>query len=604
MAVIEDGPATYLDFYLGPLRGFLDDPAVTDVYINRAGEVWTESLGGRIERHAMEALTAPALWRLARQIANHSHQAISRRHPLLAATLPDGSRVQVVAPPATREGMAFAFRKHAAQAPDLSSYEWRHPGAETGAAPKPAPAELTGWGGYAGFLRQAVHRRLNLVISGGTSSGKTTLMNTLLQEVDHGERIILIEDTPELRLAHDNAVGLVAVRGGEGETRVNSVDMLQAALRMRPDRILLGELRGPEAFTFLRAINTGHPGSMTTLHADSPQQALTQLAMMALQAGSGISFAELREVIAEMVDAVVQLERVGEQRRIGRPRAARIAGCRLRLTRVLQYAIIRFMFDATPDAATEASPTADPTIEVCERHLKLLAEVGEIAMAVTRALGRSAVVAGKEVEEVLATDAWHPETARARALAGSKDAADAFAKATRALRLTFALEKTTAELLRDLRAGILPERKTAPALSPAGRLSEALGAPPATPRDLLKEKVRDVVTDAVWGACDISPTQELADDLNERLIEADRFGRLLCKPLREVVEHICAEVRLTHEWMGLFGDEPAPSPPPPLPEWFIQGEPGSRDLVCVRREIPPPPDLRAPIPPPELPRRE
>src|SRR5215469_6383865 len=117
------------------------------------------------------------------------------------------------------------------------------------------------------------------------------------------------------------------------------------------------------------------------------------------------------------------------------------------------------MFDATCDPAAETSPPADPTIEVCERHLRLLAEVGEIAMEVTRALGRSAVIAGKEVEEVLATDAWHPETARARALAGSKDAADAFAKVTRALRLTFALEKTTAELLRDLRAGVLPERK-------------------------------------------------------------------------------------------------------------------------------------------------
>lgn len=178
------------------------------------------------------------------------------------------------------------------------------------------PVAAEDWGGYADFLGEAVRRRLNVVISGGTSSGKTTLMNSLLQEVGGGERIILIEDTPELKLTHDNSVGLVAVRGGEGESDVTSVDLLQAALRMRPDRILLGELRGAEAFTFLRAINTGHPGSMTTLHADSPAQALTQLAMMALQAGAGISFGELREVIAEMVDVVVQLERVGERRGI------------------------------------------------------------------------------------------------------------------------------------------------------------------------------------------------------------------------------------------------------------------------------------------------
>jgi len=316
MALIAEEAATYLDFYLEPLRRFLGDPDITDVYINRPQEVWTESLGGRIERYVVESLTEAALWRLARQIANNSHQGVSRRHPLLAATLPDGSRVQIVAPPAAREGMALAFRKHAAHAPDLSSYERHHPSPDTRSTRKPDLAAPASWGGYEGFLRDAVRRRLNLVISGGTSSGKTTLMNSLLQEVDRGERIILIEDTPELKLAHDNAVGLVAVRGGEGESEVTSIDMLQAALRMRPDRILLGELRGPEAFTFLRAINTGHPGSMTTLHADGPEQALTQLAMMALQAGSGISFAELREVIGEMVDAVVQLERVGEQRRI------------------------------------------------------------------------------------------------------------------------------------------------------------------------------------------------------------------------------------------------------------------------------------------------
>jgi type IV secretion system protein VirB11 len=316
MALILEEAATYLDFYLEPLRPFLGDPEVTDVYINRPQEVWTESLGGRIERYIVEALTESALWRLARQIANHSHQGISRRRPLLSATLPDGSRVQVVTPPAAREGMAFAFRKHAARTPDLSSYERQHPDAGARATPRSEMAPLAGWGSHGSFLREAVRGRLNLVISGGTSSGKTTLMNSLLQEVDRGERIILIEDTPELKLAHDNAVGLVAVRGGEGESEVNSVDMLQAALRMRPDRILLGELRGPEAFTFLRAINTGHPGSMTTLHADGPKQALTQLAMMALQAGSGISFGELRQVISEMVDAVVQLERIGEQRRI------------------------------------------------------------------------------------------------------------------------------------------------------------------------------------------------------------------------------------------------------------------------------------------------
>jgi type IV secretion system protein VirB11 len=315
MALSAEEPDTYLEFYLEPLQGFLRDPDVTDIYINRPGEVWIESLGGRIEQHAVAALTDAALWRLARQLANHSHQGISRRHPLLAATLPDGSRVQVVGPPATREGMAFAFRKHAAHTPALSSYA-RHLKLETEGTQVDDRPTSENCDNHEQFLRAVVRRRLNVVISGGTSSGKTTLMNSLLQEIDPGERIILVEDTPELKLKHKNSVGLIAVRGEEGESDLNSIDMLQAALRMRPNRILLGELRGPEAFTFLRAINTGHPGSLTTLHADSPREALTQLAMMALQAGSGISFAELREIIGEMVDVVIQLERVGEHRGI------------------------------------------------------------------------------------------------------------------------------------------------------------------------------------------------------------------------------------------------------------------------------------------------
>ena len=255
------------------------------------------------------------------------------------------------------------------------------------------------------------------------------------------------------------------------------------------------------------------------------------------------------------------------------------------------------MFDAAADPAAEAAPPVDPTIAVCERHLRLLAEVGEIAMEVTRALGASATAAAREVEVILSGEKWDPETARARALAGSKDAADAFQKVTRALRLTLALEKATAETLRDLRAGVLPERKTA---TPAAR-SQAPGGgaiPAASPRDALRETLRDLVTDAI-AAADITPARELSHDLNERLTEADRFGPLLKRPLREVVEHICAEIRLAHDELALFGDELEPPPRPPPPEWMITGPPHAPELMCVRREIPPP------TPPPVSgPRRE
>jgi type IV secretion system protein VirB11 len=308
---------SYLDHYLGPIAESLARPDVTDIYINRPGELWLETLGGHIECVLEPVLTEAWLWRLARQIASHAHQGISRRHPLLAASLPDGSRVQVVAPPATRGPMAFAFRRHLASSVPLQAYDRSDQDAArpTGDG-REGLQDLLDRGDYAAFLLLAVRQRLNVVISGGTSAGKTTLLNSLLNEIPKQERLILIEDTPELRLRHVNSVGLVAVRGADGEAALTSEDLLQAALRMRPDRIILGELRGGEAFTFLRAINTGHPGSITTLHADTPDKALTQLAMMALQAGLGIAFADVRELVRNMVDVVVQVERRGGRRLI------------------------------------------------------------------------------------------------------------------------------------------------------------------------------------------------------------------------------------------------------------------------------------------------
>jgi type IV secretion system protein VirB11 len=305
---------SYLDFYLEPLRPHLARPEVSDIYVNRPGELWIETLGGVIERTEDAALTDEHLSRLARQIASYSHQGISRKHPLLAATLPDGSRIQIAAPPATRKHVALAIRRHAAAAVPLDSYRADPELAQTRTFAKQEVRAFFDVGNYPALLARAVQARLNVLISGGTSSGKTTLLNSLLHEIPSEERLIFIEDTPELRLTHLNSVGLLAVRGTQGEAQVTPEDLLQTALRMRPDRIVLGELRGPEAFTFLRAINTGHPGSLTTLHADNPERAFVQLAMMALQAGVGLSYGDVSELVRRMVDVVVQLERVGERR--------------------------------------------------------------------------------------------------------------------------------------------------------------------------------------------------------------------------------------------------------------------------------------------------
>jgi type IV secretion system protein VirB11 len=313
----------YLSAYLAPLAPWLSRPDVTDVLINRPGEVWVETTGGAMCREPADELNEMALQRLARQIAAASHQGVNREQPLLSATLPDGARVQVVAPPATRGGLAMAVRKHLIS--DLSVGDLARDGLfdaahRTDAAKtREADAELEAIlesGDLHAFLKMAVKRRKTIVISGGTGSGKTTLLNALVKEIDREERLVVIEDAPEVRLDHANSVGLVAVRGELGEAKVDADALLAASLRLRPDRILLGELRGKEAFAFLRAVNSGHPGSLTTIHADSPAGALDQIALLALTSGVDLGWEKVQTYVSRVIDVVVQLDRVDGARRV------------------------------------------------------------------------------------------------------------------------------------------------------------------------------------------------------------------------------------------------------------------------------------------------
>lgn len=305
----------YLGSYLAPLSFALNRADVTDIYINRPGELWIETLGGAIERHDVPALDGPLLARLARQVAALNHQGISREHPLLSASLPDGSRIQIVAPPATRGELALAIRKHVSADLTLDDYvsadafrEIRTAGTAQSAV-MDRVRKLVDAGDIGNALREAVRGRLNILISGGTSSGKTTFLNALIREIPADERLILIEDTPEIRLKHENAVGLIAARSALGEAHVTANDLVSASLRMRPDRIILGELRGPEAFAFLRAVNTGHPGSMTTIHADSVERAFEQLALLVLEGGSTLQREDILAYVRTTVDLVLQLSR-------------------------------------------------------------------------------------------------------------------------------------------------------------------------------------------------------------------------------------------------------------------------------------------------------
>jgi len=302
----------YLDAFLAPLAAFLDRSDVTDLYINRPGEVWLETSSG-IERHDQPGLDDAALWRLARQIAAASDQGINREHPLLAATLPDGSRVQICAPPATRGNLIVAIRRH--NMPDLRLADYLAAGAFarvgeaalTREATDAHLAALLDQGMTYEFLATAVKTNKTIVIAGGTGTGKTTFLNALLKEAPANERFVLIEDTPEIQLHHQNAVGLVAVRGKLGEASVTPADLLEAALRLRPDRIIMGEVRGAEAISWLRAVGTGHPGSITTVHANSPDGAIEQLAMMSMLAGTELGRSELVDYVRAIVDVFIQL---------------------------------------------------------------------------------------------------------------------------------------------------------------------------------------------------------------------------------------------------------------------------------------------------------
>lgn len=311
----------YLESCLAPLSEFLAGEDVTDIYINRPGEIWVERLGGTIERHARAELGVPLLMRLARQVAAVTAQGINREHPILSAVLPGGERIQIVIPPATRGEIAMAVRKHSAVGMALEAYHSTGAFAQTsitrdGGEPPAPPLHPVAEQDPLVLLREAVRGRRNILVSGGTSSGKTTFLNALLAEVPAHERLILIEDSPELRSSHANQVGLIATRGRLGEAAVTAEDLLIASLRMRPDRIILGEIRGHEAGTFLRAVNTGHPGSLSTIHADSPQRAIDQLALLVLQTGIRMGWEDVLTYVRRSLDFIVQLERGPQGRRV------------------------------------------------------------------------------------------------------------------------------------------------------------------------------------------------------------------------------------------------------------------------------------------------
>lgn len=315
----------YLRQAAGPIRQWLEDPAVVEIMCNRPGEVWVERIDHhRMVRHDVPALDERAIRGLAQMVAGTTQQSVNEETPLLSAAMPNGERFQAVLSPVAASGGAFAIRKQVIRDMSLDDYVAlggldhvrisgpRHVDRDDISdldrdlierLQDPSPHARRDW------FRFAVENRITMLISGGTSSGKTTFFNGLLKDVPEWERLVSIEDTRELKPPQPNYLALVASKGGQGRAKSTIQDCLEAALRLRPDRIFMGEIRGAEAYSFLQAINTGHPGSMSTLHADNPHGAYERTAMATMQAGLGLSKAELVEFVRFVVPVIIQISR-------------------------------------------------------------------------------------------------------------------------------------------------------------------------------------------------------------------------------------------------------------------------------------------------------
>lgn len=310
-----------LDSYLLPLKQILDRDGVNEVSINRPHEVWIELKGDMI-REELPTFDLEHLKSLGRLVAQATEQRLSEEEPLLSATLPSGYRIQIVFPPACEQGsVVISIRKPSSLKWSLEDYDkmGMFDAVSVGEVEDKNDlilAKLLKLNRIKDFLHRAVIYKKNIIISGGTSTGKTTFTNAVIRSIPHEERLITVEDAREVDLSsHPNRVHLLASKGGQGRSKVTTQDLIEACLRLRPERIIVGELRGSEAFSFLRAINTGHPGSISTLHADTPKMAIEQLKMMVMQAGLGMTPSEITSYIKNVVDIVVQLKRGGKGRR-------------------------------------------------------------------------------------------------------------------------------------------------------------------------------------------------------------------------------------------------------------------------------------------------
>ena len=285
---------SYLTMFLEPVKPYLDDPAVSEIMINGPGSIYIEKNGHVV--HVEETFPSePALQAAANNIAKSVGRVLNDEYPRLDARLPDGSRVHVVIPPLSRCGTVVAIRKF--RTDSLS------------------PENLLKWGSISpemlSYLEKLVRKRMNILICGATSSGKTSILNVLSSYIDSSDRILTIEDSCELQLRQPHLVPFETRRPDkDGKGEITFRDLLHSALRLRPDRIILGEIRGGEALDLLQAMNTGHSGSMSTIHANNAPDALLRLETCVMYAGFDLPLNAIRNQVTAALNYIVHTGRL------------------------------------------------------------------------------------------------------------------------------------------------------------------------------------------------------------------------------------------------------------------------------------------------------
>jgi type IV secretion system protein VirB11 len=312
---------TSVQQFLAPFKDLMERDEVTEIAVNKPGIVWYESES--TWSSAPCDITDENIQVLGNAVAKFSDQKWDKAHPLLSAALPGGSRIQLVRDPAVQQGnTSFTMRKPIKKQRSLDDFTADGLFNEVRVLQRSLlPHEedlkrLLVERNYEQFLRLAVASRMNIVVAGATGSGKTTFMKGLVQEIPRSERLITIEDVRELFLPHENAVHLLYSKGGQSAAKTGPKDLLESCLRMKPDRILLAEVRGDECLYFVRNAASGHPGSMTSCHAGSPALAFEQMAIMIQDSpgGANLTFEVIKRLLTLTIDIVIQFQNVSGKR--------------------------------------------------------------------------------------------------------------------------------------------------------------------------------------------------------------------------------------------------------------------------------------------------